>query len=733
MPPDPRRAFSPRPAPRHAASRAAACGLRLATAVVCLAAAFGASAQAQRGDAAPPVAADWSLPLSGIGTLRSDANHDFVPDRVGDVVLVAGRVTAGTGLVRADVSEIYITDGTGGLRLLLPPRSVPVLTGDSVLVHGAVGFRFGMAEIAGPSLRVISGLSRRPEPRALRDAALPGGRSGPDIEGHEGELVEIAGTVIQVDSVAAGRSLFLMAGTQIVQVFTYRMRATQVHFAGIAAGDYVRVRGIAAQYDRAAPYNSDYVVYPLADGDVARAGISPRTVRMVAAVVAGFLLVALLWAALLRREVRRRTTALRASEARYVHLFNAAADLVFVLDIPRGGALTAANTATQRAFGVDPDGRLPAGRVEGGPLLLAAVADDPAAVERHLAEAARTGGATHVLDLRCTDGRVVPYEIATRRLDTSDGTAHVSVARDVHDRRLYENGLVEAMETAEAARREAERARAAAEAADRFKGTIFTNLSHELRTPLTAILGYADILVEEAPADLTEYAETIRTSGGRLLRTLTDVLDLARLDRLAAPGAADAHDLPEPLDAVAAVRAAIAEHAAAAAARGLALRFGSDAETLPVVHEPDALRRVAAILVDNAVKFTEQGEIRVSVHTAPDYFAVRVQDTGVGMSEAFLAEAFEPFRQESDGADRTFEGTGLGLTLARRLAVRMGGEIRVWSRQGEGSLFEVALPRTAPAPAAHEATVSALVSHEAPAHEAASQPAAAARPATVFS
>ncbi|HEX8299384.1 MAG TPA: ATP-binding protein, partial [Rubricoccaceae bacterium] len=646
--------------------------------------------------------ADWTLPLSAISELRTDANRDFVPDRVGDKVLVAGRVTAGTGLIRADVSEIYIQDGTGGLRLLLPPRSVPVLAGDSVLVSGTVGFRFGMSEIAGPSLRVISGAPRRPDLLALRDTELPGGRSGPDLEGHEGELVELTGTVIQVDSVAAGRSLFLMAGTQVVQVFTYRMRATQVHFDGISSGDYVRVRGIAAQHDRAAPYNSDYVVYPLADGDVARAGISPRIVRMAAGVVATFLFVALLWAALLRREVRKRTTALRASEARYVHLFNAAADLVFVLDIPHGGAVTSANLATQRAFGVDPDGRLPA-----GPLLLAAVADAPAAVERHLAEAARLGGATAVLDLRCADGRIVPYEVSTRRLDTSDGTAHVAVARDVHDRRLYENGLVEAMQTAEAARGEAERARTAAEAADRFKSTIFTNLSHELRTPLTAILGYADILCEESPEDLLEYAETIRASGGRLLRTLTDVLDLARLDRLAAPGTDGDQSLPEPLDAVAAVRAAVAEHADVAAARGLALRFGADAETLPVVHEPDVLRRIAAILVDNAVKFTERGEIRVSVHTAPDYFAVRVQDTGVGMSEAFLAEAFEPFRQESDGHDRSFEGTGLGLTLARRLAGRMGGEIRVWSRQGEGSLFEVALPRTAPAPATSEAPPAA--------------------------
>ncbi len=652
----------------------------------------------------PTAPANWSLPLSSISALHADSDHDFVPDRVGDVVVVAGRVTAGTGLIRADVGEIYIQDGTGGLRLLLPPRSVPVLTGDSVMVHGTVSFRSGMVEIVAPSLRVATGPPQLPEPLTLRDEALPGGRSGPDIERREGELVEITGTVIQIDSVAAGRSLFLMAGTQVVQVFTYRMRATQVHFDGIQPGDYVRVRGIAAQFDRAPPYNSDYVIYPLADGDVARAGISPRTIRIAAAVVAAFLLVALLWAALLRREVRRRTTALQASEARYVHLFNAAADLVFVLDIPHGGVLTAANRATQRAFGTDPDGRV--GTL---PLMLSAVADEPETVEAHLAEATRTGAATHVLDLRCTDGRVVPYEIATRRLDTTDGTAHVSVARDVHDRRLYENGLVEAMETAEAARHAAERAQAAAEEADRFKGTIFSNLSHELRTPLTAIIGFSDILCEEVPEDLREHAETIRASGDRLLRTLTDVLDLARLDSLETGTAS--HEPPEPLDAVAAVRAAIAEHAAAAADKGLALRFGADVATLPVVHEPDALRRVAALLVDNAVKFTERGEIRVSVHSAPEYFAVRVQDTGVGMSEAFIAEAFDPFKQESDGIGRSFEGTGLGLTLARRLAARMGGEIRVWSRPGEGSLFEVALPRTSPV----------------------AEPAAPARPDTVFS
>ncbi|HEX8385737.1 MAG TPA: ATP-binding protein, partial [Rubricoccaceae bacterium] len=172
--------------------------------------------------------------------------------------------------------------------------------------------------------------------------------------------------------------------------------------------------------------------------------------------------------------------------------------------------------------------------------------------------------------------------------------------------------------------------------------------------------------------------------------------DLARLDSLAAPGSEGDPFAAEPLDAVGAVRAAVAGHVAAAAEKGLPLRFGADVPALDVVHAPGALGRVASVLVDNAVKFTARGEVRVSLHSAPDFFALRVQDTGVGISDAFLADLYEPFKQESDGHDRGYEGTGLGLTIARRLVERMGGEIRVWSRRGEGTLFEVALPRVSP-------------------------------------
>jgi signal transduction histidine kinase len=253
----------------------------------------------------------------------------------------------------------------------------------------------------------------------------------------------------------------------------------------------------------------------------------------------------------------------------------------------------------------------------------------------------------------------------------------------VTERRAYEHGLLSAISAAEEAREQAEEAA-------RLKSAILANMSHEVRTPLTAILGFADILREEVADDLYEYADTIRTGGQRLLDTLNDILDYARLD------AERAGVLPEPIDAAVVVRESVALLAPLAQQKGLGLHLQSTASSVPATHSAPALGRVVTNLVGNAIKFTERGEVRVSLHAAPDFFAVRVQDTGVGISETFLPELYEAFKQESDGHGRGFEGTGLGLAITKRLVDLMGGEIRVWSRKGEGSLFEVALPLHAP-------------------------------------
>ena len=640
------------------------------------------AAVAQPSAPAPPTPpADWTLDPTSIAALHADGDGDSVPDAVGREVVVAGRVTVGTGVLRREVIEVYVQDGTGGLRLILTPGHEPALTGDSVRVHGVVGFRDGMAQLEAPNVEVVPAEPRVVE--AVELALVPRGRGGkgPDIEGHEGQLVVIEGRVVDVETGEGGQAMILLSGTDLVQVFVYAQRSAEISFDEFDLGDYVRVRGVAGQADPVPPYTGSYVVYPLVAGDVRRAGLSPRELAWGVAGAVGLLLVALLWVVLLRVQVRRRSEALRSSEARYGHLFDAAADPVIVLDVERGGEIVEANRAAQRAFGVDLNGDRPDGR----PARLSEIAADEAEAAFHLAQADREGASSAVLELQRPDATNVPYEIETRRLTEGRGRTFVAVARDVAERRAYEHGLLTAISAAEEAREQAEEAA-------RLKSSILANMSHEIRTPLTAILGFADILRDEVPEDLYEYADTIRSGGQRLLDTLNDILDFARLD------AERAAIIPEPLDAAGVVRESVALLAPLAQRKGIGLHLKSSAAQVPAVHSGSALARVVTNLVGNAIKFTERGEVRVSVHAAADFFAVRVQDTGVGISEGFLPDLFEAFKQESDGHGRDFEGTGLGLAITKRLVDLMGGEVRVWSRKGEGTLFEVALPREAPAP-----------------------------------
>ncbi|MDT0631479.1 PAS domain-containing sensor histidine kinase [Rubrivirga litoralis] len=639
------------------------------TVALLLASAAPLSAWAQAGGAGAPA-------VESVRAVRAGAEGE----RAGATVAVAGRVTAGSGLVAPD--EVFVQDATGGLRLALAPGSAPVATGDSVRAVGRLQVRHGTTELADARVETVGPPARAaapPRPVPVRELARGGRRL--DFEAREGEVVELEGRAVQIDQADGAHRLVVLSGVDLVSAVVPDHRTELAGFAGVDAGDYVRVRGVLVQDGPAADGRGAYRVYPLAASDVQRRGLSPAEYTWGAVAVGGLLVVALLWAVALRTQVRRRTAALRASEARYGHLFEAAADPVLVLDTGRGGEVTAANQAAQRAFGLAADGA----RTDGREVRLADLALDEQEARFHLADADKNGSVSGVLELRGPGGAAVPFEIATRRL--RDGSAFVSVARDVEERRAYEHGLLRAIQAAEEAREQAEKTA-------QLRASILANMSHEIRTPLTAIIGFADILRDEVPEDLWEYADTVHAGGERLLNTLNDVLDLARLDAERAPVA------PEAVDVVPVVEGAVRLLAPLAQRKGLGLHVQSDVRALPAHHSRTALERIVTNLVGNAVKFTDHGEVRVSLHAAEGYVVVRVRDTGVGISDAFLPDLYEAFKQESDGHTRSHEGTGLGLAITKRLVDVMGGEIRVWSRKDEGTLFEVVLPERAPDPAA---------------------------------
>ncbi|HYW08460.1 MAG TPA: HAMP domain-containing sensor histidine kinase [Longimicrobium sp.] len=236
-----------------------------------------------------------------------------------------------------------------------------------------------------------------------------------------------------------------------------------------------------------------------------------------------------------------------------------------------------------------------------------------------------------------------------------------------------------------------EDARAAAELANRAKGEFLSVMSHELRTPLNAIGGYAELMemgirgpvTSDQRADL----ERIRFSQQHLLGLVNEVLNYTKLETGTVEY--DIRDVPV-REAFAAAEALVFPQARA---RELRLMIGGTERFLAVRADADKLRQILVNLLSNAVKFTlPGGEIHLGCARAGDRIHFSVRDTGVGIPPDRVAAVFEPFVQVRSDLTRTQEGTGLGLAISRELARGMGGNLRVESTPGVGSIFTLELP-----------------------------------------
>jgi signal transduction histidine kinase len=224
--------------------------------------------------------------------------------------------------------------------------------------------------------------------------------------------------------------------------------------------------------------------------------------------------------------------------------------------------------------------------------------------------------------------------------------------------------------------------------ANRLKEDFLATTSHELRTPLTNILGSLEVLRGMMDGEQTEFLDMIEKNGQRLKRTLNALLDLSMLRS----GEEDLELTPMPLDDC--VERVASDLRADAEEKGLSFRV--DLSGAPAWAELDEqyLEQILRNLIENAIKYTEEGGIAVSTGTVDDRVYVEVEDTGIGIDEEFLPDLFEEFKQESRGRSRTYEGNGLGLAISARLADQMEGAIRVETEKNEGSRFRVEFPRS---------------------------------------
>jgi two-component system sensor histidine kinase/response regulator len=242
---------------------------------------------------------------------------------------------------------------------------------------------------------------------------------------------------------------------------------------------------------------------------------------------------------------------------------------------------------------------------------------------------------------------------------------------------------------------ELEAARERAEAANTAKTLFLATISHEMRTPLNAILGSTDLALdgETDPVVLRDHLLRIGTSAEKLLHLISDVLDLSNIEA----GQIDIERVPVRLEAC--VREALAPIADRARANGLDFSLTWD-ETLPawIEGDPARLRQIVTNLVENAVKFTDEGFVRVQAvccTTAPTggpALELRVIDSGLGIAEQDQSLVFERFVQGDSSTTRRKGGAGLGLSIVRSLVDALGGAVSVHSRSGAGAEFRVVLP-----------------------------------------
>jgi signal transduction histidine kinase/ActR/RegA family two-component response regulator len=287
---------------------------------------------------------------------------------------------------------------------------------------------------------------------------------------------------------------------------------------------------------------------------------------------------------------------------------------------------------------------------------------------------------------RVPGGRI--YKVDSKPIHNPDGSLGVAeTLTDVTEQKEYENQLHEYAIELEHANLRMEEMVTQTEVANRAKSEFLANMSHEIRTPMTAILGYADLLDQgDKEMDVKELTQIIKRNGKYLLNVLNEILDLSKIES----GKIEMETHPVYLPGLMAEIESMMS--VRATEKGLNLVVTNEGPVPEVVRsDPTRLKQILTNLVGNAIKFTRRGSVQCAVQFKQDEGKPKViftiKDTGIGISEESIPTLFEPFRQEDSSPTRRFGGTGLGLTICKRLVDLLDGDIHVESEVGKGSVF----------------------------------------------
>jgi PAS domain S-box-containing protein len=387
-------------------------------------------------------------------------------------------------------------------------------------------------------------------------------------------------------------------------------------------------------------------------------------------------LLATMVAVLVGRRMLTQTRQLETQKQKYQTLFETNSDAVVILD---DEGFTDCNPATLTMFGMDSVDtflRTPISRL-GTPTQVDGVSAMDHAMQ-YIGQARRNGHSVMDWQGQRQDGSVFSVEIAMHAMQLEGKPVIQAIMRDVSERRA-----------AEAAK---EAAREAALQMARAKSEFVANISHEIRTPMHGILGMSGLLLK-TPLDGSqrEYASTLKSSAEGLLTIINDILDFSKVEagKLAIEQVA--------FSPTALAQGVVALFQARALEKNLRLSLNlPDAPPDTLLGDPTRIRQILLNLVDNAIKFTQDGaiELKATFDAMQDEIVCRfsVSDNGIGIDHETQARLFEAFSQADSSTTRRYGGTGLGLVISKQLAELMGGRLGVESTPGKGSTFTLWLP-----------------------------------------
>jgi PAS domain S-box-containing protein len=433
----------------------------------------------------------------------------------------------------------------------------------------------------------------------------------------------------------------------------------------------------------------------------------PAWVEVVGLVAAVVLLMSLLGSVVLKNQVNARTRelhevnrVLRESERKYRELVMLANSII--LRWSRDGRIIFLNEFGQRFFGYTETeilGRhvlgtiVPENETAGRNLrqLMEEILADPQKFERNINENMRRNGERVWIDWTnkvVLDEQGQIKEILSIGSDVTDRKQAEDQIRRLHDDLQRHAEFLE--------KRVAERtaelviAKDRAESANRVKSAFLASMSHELRTPLNSIIGFTGIILNELAGPLNleqkKQLKMVKGSSHHLLNLINDVLDISKIEAGELEVSCEKFSMRDVITQVAESLTPLAEQ------KGLSLTVEIATEVDTLSSDERRIRQVLINLANNAIKFTEKGEVKIVCLKRDSRIEVEIRDSGIGIKDEDIGKLFQPFQQLDTGISRKYEGTGLGLSVCKRILDMLGGDIRAKSQFGKGSTFTFTVP-----------------------------------------